>query len=72
VIVADDGPGVPREEQEKIFRRLYRRETSRMMPGYGLGLSVVAAITDLHGAKIGIEPVAHGLSVRITFETVAV
>jgi signal transduction histidine kinase len=72
VIVADDGPGVPREEQAKIFRRLYRREASRTTPGYGLGLSVVAAITELHGAKIRIEPVAHGLSVHVTFETVAV
>jgi signal transduction histidine kinase len=70
VIVADDGPGVPREEQAKIFRRLYRREASRTTPGHGLGLSVVAAITELHAAKVGIEPAAHGLSVRVTFEAV--
>ena len=71
VIVADDGPGVPREEQSKIFRRLYRREASRTTPGYGLGLSVVAAIADLHGAKVEIEPASRGLSVRVTFETAA-
>ncbi len=72
VSVVDDGPGVPPEEQAKIFQRLYRREASRTTPGYGLGLSVAAAITELHGAKIGIEPVAHGLSVRVTFKTVVV
>lgn len=71
VVIADDGPGVPREEQAKLFRRLYRREASRTKPGYGLGLSVVAAIAELHGAEIEIDPVAHGLSVRITFDAVS-
>jgi signal transduction histidine kinase len=74
VTVADDGPGVPREEYAKLFQRLYRREASRTTPGYGLGLSLVAAIAELHGAKVEIEPgapAARGLSVRITFNTCA-
>lgn len=70
--VADDGPGVPREEQSKLFRRLYRREASRTTPGYGLGLSLVAAIADLHGAKVEIEPAAQGFSVRVVFEAAPV
>lgn len=69
VTVADDGPGVPPEERPKLFRRLYRREASRTMPGYGLGLSLVAAIAELHGAKVEIEPTERGFSVRTTFET---
>jgi signal transduction histidine kinase len=52
VTVSDDGPGVPREEHAKLFQRLYRREASRARPGYGLGLSLVAAIAELHGAII--------------------
>lgn len=52
VMVSDDGPGVPREEHAKLFQRLYRREASRSRPGYGLGLSVAAAIAELHGAAI--------------------
>jgi|SRR5579883_1722979 len=52
VMVSDDGPGVPREEHAKLFQRLYRREASRSRPGYGLGLSVAAAIADLHGATV--------------------
>jgi signal transduction histidine kinase len=71
VVVADDGLGVPREEQPKLFRRLYRREASRTTPGYGLGLSVVAAIADLHKAAIELEPVSRGFSVRVTFDAVA-
>ena len=50
--VSDDGPGVPRDEHAKLFQRLYRREASRTRPGYGLGLSLVAAIAELHGAGI--------------------
>ncbi len=66
--VRDDGPGVPREEHEKLFRRLYRREASRSQPGYGLGLSLALAIAELHGAKIGIaEPSGPGLSVQVCF-----
>jgi signal transduction histidine kinase len=67
VQVADDGPGVPAEERAKLFRRLYRREASRTTPGYGLGLSLVSAIADLHGAKIEIEPAERGFSARVTF-----
>ena len=53
--VRDDGPGVPPEEHEKLFRRFYRREASRSHPGYGLGLALVAAIAELHGARMTID-----------------
>ena len=54
VVVGDDGPGVPPQDHEKLFRRLYRREISRNRPGYGLGLSLAAAIGELHGASLKI------------------
>ena len=50
--VVDDGPGIPKDESEKVFRRLYRLEKSRSTEGTGLGLSMVTAIADLHGASI--------------------
>lgn len=53
--VADNGPGIPADEREKVFRRLYRLDKSRNSPGHGLGLSMVKAIADLHGMAIGIE-----------------
>jgi signal transduction histidine kinase len=65
--VSDDGPGVPVEEHEHLFRRLYRREASRTQPGYGLGLSLAAAIADLHGARICIETEGPGMSVDVSF-----
>jgi signal transduction histidine kinase len=68
VTVSDDGPGVPREEHAKLFQRLYRREASRSQPGYGLGLSLVAAIAELHGADIVMrEDGAPGLGITLSF-----
>jgi len=57
VRVSDDGPGVPADEHEKLFQRFYRREASRTRPGFGLGLALVSAIADLHGARLEIENV---------------
>jgi signal transduction histidine kinase len=68
VTVSDNGPGVPAEEHAKLFQRLYRREASRTHPGYGLGLALVAAIAELHGAAIGVmNDAAPGLAIRISF-----
>ena len=68
VRVSDNGPGVPREEHERLFRRLYRREASRSQPGYGLGLALVAAIAELHGAAVQLaDGERPGLTVKISF-----
>jgi signal transduction histidine kinase len=68
VTVSDDGPGVPRDEHAKLFQRLYRREASRSQPGYGLGLAMVAAIAELHGASVTVDATrVPGLSVVIAF-----
>jgi len=68
VRVGDDGPGVPREEHDRLFRRLYRREASRSQPGYGLGLSLVAAIAELHGATLQlVSGASSGLTVEVAF-----
>ncbi|MCW2306432.1 HAMP domain-containing sensor histidine kinase [Rhodobium gokarnense] len=63
--VADNGPGVPEGEREKIFRRLYRLDRSRTTPGSGLGLSLVAAIAELHAGTVAALDNAPGLCVRI-------
>lgn len=70
--VGDDGPGVPREEHARLFRRLYRREASRSQPGYGLGLSLVSAIAELHGATVRlIDGSKPGLTVEVSFPLAA-
>ncbi len=65
--VADTGPGIPPGEEGKVLRRLYRLERSRTTPGNGLGLSMVAAIADLHGARLRLADNAPGLAVTLTF-----
>jgi signal transduction histidine kinase len=65
--VIDDGPGVPCEERDKVLRRYYRLSTSRSTEGHGLGLSLVAAIAQLHGAKVELLDGNPGLQVRVAF-----
>ncbi|WP_116368217.1 HAMP domain-containing sensor histidine kinase [Parahaliea mediterranea] len=65
--VADNGPGIPATERERVFRRLYRLDQSRHHPGTGLGLSVVRAIARLHGANITLGEAAPGLVVTLEF-----
>lgn len=67
VAMEDNGPGIPPEEREKVFRRLYRLERSRSTPGTGLGLSLVKAIAELHDAPIRLEGAGPGLRVVIRF-----
>ena len=65
--VSDDGPGIPSGEFEHVFKRFYRLERSRNMPGNGLGLSLVSAVARLHGASIRLIDNAPGLSVQLRF-----
>lgn len=65
--VEDNGPGIPVDEREKVFRRLYRLEKSRTSPGSGLGLSLVKAVADLHDAAIQLLDMKPGLAVEIRF-----
>ena len=70
VVVADSGPGVPPEEREAVLRRFYRLEPARSAPGSGLGLSLVAAVAQLHEAVLTLEDNAPGLVVRLRFRRV--
>jgi signal transduction histidine kinase len=67
VSVADDGPGIPAAEYPNVFKRFYRLERSRLAPGNGLGLSLVAAVARLHGARIEMLDNQPGLKVRLLF-----
>jgi two-component system sensor histidine kinase KdpD len=55
VRIADRGPGIPREERERVFEPFVRGEGST---GTGLGLAIARAIVDAHGGtiRIGEEP----------------
>lgn len=66
--VRDHGPGIPDSERSKVMGRLYRLERSRTTEGSGLGLSLVSAIAELHGARVRLGDAAPGLEVRVEFE----
>ena len=71
VSIADDGPGIPAGQYEHVFKRFYRLEHSRYTPGNGLGLSLVAAVAGLHGARIEMLDNAPGLRFRLWFSAPA-
>jgi len=48
----DTGMGIPPEEREKIWLRLYRGDKSRSQRGLGLGLSLVKAVVEAHRGKV--------------------
>lgn len=49
VLFHDTGMGIPADEQDKIWTRLYRGDKSRSQRGLGLGLSLVKAVIEAHG-----------------------
>lgn len=55
VSVRDNGIGIPAEEQDKIWERLYRGDKSRSQRGLGLGLSFVKAIVEAHGGTVEVK-----------------
>ena len=52
VAVEDRGPGIPREERERIFDKFYRLETKAGTRGSGLGLAVSRGLVAAHGGRI--------------------
>ncbi|MFH0342100.1 MAG: ATP-binding protein, partial [Chromatiales bacterium] len=71
VTVADTGPGVSPEDRERVLQRFVRLEASRTSPGSGLGLSLVAAVAQLHEAELRLSDNAPGLRVDVIFRTAA-
>jgi len=69
--VADNGIGVSEVERKHIFKRFYRVERSRSAAGNGLGLSIVAAVAELHAAKLSADDNHPGLKIGVVFSDAA-
>jgi len=67
VIVEDNGPGIPADKREVVLGRRVRLDEARDFPGSGLGLSLVAAVTKLHGAHLVLDDAGPGLKVSLKF-----
>lgn len=67
ISITDQGMGIPEEDLEKIWDRLYRGDKSRTSPGLGIGLSVVNAIVNAHKGTITVKSrVGHGSTFSLT------
>lgn len=56
VEVRDSGPGIPAEEQQRIFDAFYRlRRSEKAAEGTGLGLAITQRLVELHGGELGVE-----------------
>lgn len=72
ITVADDGPGIPVDQREKVLQRFVRLDSSRGSTGNGLGLALVDAIAHMHGGRLeladnGGPPEAPGLAISVVF-----
>ena len=56
VEVRDDGPGIPPEDQQKIFEAFYRgAESGKAVEGTGLGLAITERLVNMHGSQLEID-----------------
>jgi two-component system phosphate regulon sensor histidine kinase PhoR len=70
--VEDQGIGIPREEQQKIFERFYRVGNAVAKGGYGLGLYLVRHIMDAHQGRVELESeLQRGSRFRLVFPAAA-
>ena len=55
--ISDTGPGIPVEDQQRLFERFFRGKTGRASssPGTGLGLSIAREIIYRHGGRIEVQ-----------------
>lgn len=65
VTVADQGPGIPPDQRERVFDRFFRLDEgrSRDRGGTGLGLAIAKWAVDVNGGRISVDVGAHGGSV---------
>jgi signal transduction histidine kinase len=60
IVVSDSGVGIPVGERERVFERGVRLERDRLIPGSGIGLSVVRDVLERHGGAVRVEDAAAG------------
>ena len=68
ITISDNGCGISEKDQLSVFERFFRCDTSRSLPGNGLGLSLAAALVKAHGGSISLESkLRKGTTVTLIF-----
>src|SRR3989338_4031139 len=62
--VSDNGPGIPKQERDKVLERFYR-PLGTQASGSGLGLSIVKRIAEVHDATLQMQPMGEGRGLRV-------
>lgn len=55
ICVTDTGPGIPKDEQRRVFERFYKADRARSRGGTGLGLAIARHIVEGHGGQISVK-----------------
>ena len=55
IAVSNNGPAIPEEQREKIFRKFYQGDASHAAKGNGIGLAIVRRVVDLHGGRVEVD-----------------
>ena len=55
ICVADSGPGIPKDEQRRVFERFYKADRARSRGGTGLGLAIARHIVEGHGGQLSLQ-----------------
>lgn len=63
--ISDNGPGIPVAEYDHVMERFFRMDNARSTTGSGLGLSLVKAVGELHGASVRLLDNQPGLIVQL-------
>jgi signal transduction histidine kinase len=71
--IADDGPGIPTADRQRVFQRFVRLDEARARDagGAGLGLAIVADIVAAHGGRVWIDDNHPGARFHVQLPTVA-
>lgn len=68
LVVADDGPGIPSADRDRVFERFTRLDDARSRDagGAGVGLAIVRDVVDRHGGRVHIQDNHPGARFTIT------
>ena len=63
--ILNSGSEIPKEKQKLIFNKFYQADDSHSSQGNGVGLAIVARVTELHGGRVTVDSQNHVTTFRV-------